>query len=220
MIGKATSEETSHSIGLSYTEDSKWIGSIMENMSKYYGLNFTVKTRWPINRYRRGGSDYAEFAILGYEAVAVWQMESDPNMHQPTDTIENVNISYLVNTTRHIAATMAILADIELEYPQIKIVNPRRGRILFNDITYKIYKFIMPTIIDVTNIYAEVIPGIHPINKVEFYYDDKLLFIDEEKPYVYTLNERSISRHIIKVVAYDIEGNTTTDEMKILLFNI
>ena len=220
MIGKAITEENSRSIGLSCTEDSGWIHSIMENMSKDHGLNFAVKSRWSIDRYRRGGSDFAEFAILGYETVAVWEMEGDPNMHQPTDNIDNVNISYLVNTTRHIAATMAILADMDLEYPQVKIANPRRGRVLYNDLTYRIYEHIMPTIIDETNIFAEVIPGAHPIEKVEFYYDDKLLFRDEEKPYEYDLNQRSIRRHYIKVVAYDTEGNTATDEMRILFFNI
>lgn len=220
MIGRAITAENSRSIGLSCTEDSKWIGSIMENMSKDHGFNFAVKSRWEIDRYRRGGSDFAEFAILGYETAAVWQMEGDPNMHKPTDTIENVNISYLVNTTRHIAATMAILADMDLEYPQVKIASPQRGRLQIQYLTYKIYDYIMPTIIDNTNIYVEVKPGAYPIEKVEFYYDDKLLFTDEEKPYDYTLNKRSIRTHSIRVIAYDTKGNTATDEMRILFFNL
>ena len=77
-----------------------------------------------------------------------------------------------------------------------------------------------PIIIDDTNIYAEVKQGIYPIDKVEFYYDDKLLLTDTEKPYEYPLNTTSIGVHKIKVIAYDTMGKNATDEMKILFLNI
>jgi len=220
MIGKATSAETSRKIGLSLTEDAGWIADTMENMTKDYGFNFNI-TRRDMNRdATRGGSDYFEFIQLGYESVAVWQGEGDPYMHTPKDNISNVNFSYLVNTTRHIAATMAILADMDVEQPQIYIANPRFGKIFYNDNLQKTYKYKTPIIIDETNIYAEVKQGTYPIEKVEFYCDEKLLFTDTEKPYEYMLNKRSIGFHKIKVVAYDTQKNNATDEMKILFLNI
>ena len=141
-------------------------------------------------------------------------------MHTPQDNISNVNFSYLVNTTRHIAATMAILADTDIEQPQLYIANPRFGKILFNDNEKKTYKYKTPIIIDDTNIYAEVKQGTYPIEKVEFYYDDTLLLTDTEKPYEYMLNKTSIGFHKIKVIAYDTIGTNATDEMKILFINI
>lgn len=220
MIGKATSKETGKTIRLSVTEDVGWVADEMEKMTKDYGFNFNI-TRWQINREAKsGGSDYFEFLQLGYESIAVWQGEWDPLMHAPQDNINNVNFSYLINTTRHIAATMAILADIDIEKPQIYIANPRAGRILFNDNEKKTYKYKTPLIIDETNIYAEVKQGAYPIEKVEFYYNNKLLFTDKEKPYEYMLNKISIGFHKIKVIAYDTNGNNAMDQIKILFVNI
>ena len=222
MIGKAISKETGKTIRLSVTEDSGWIADTMEKMTKDYGFNFNI-TRWEIDRdAKKGGSDYFEFIQLGYESVAVWQSGWDPYMHTPQDNINNVNFSYLVNTTRHIAATMAILADMDIEQPQIYIANPRFGKILFNDNEKKTYKYKTPIIIDETNIYAEVKQGKYPIKKVEFYYNNKLLFTDTEKPYEYMLNKISFGFrfHKIKVIVYDTIGNNATDEIKIFFLNI
>jgi hypothetical protein len=109
---------------------------------------------------------------------------------------------------------------MDIEQPQIYIANPRFGKILFNDNEKKTYKYKTPIIIGETYIYAEVKQGIYPIEKVEFYYKDKLLFTDWEKPYKYMLNRISIGFHKIKVIAYDTMGNKATDEMKILFINI
>ena len=218
-IGQATSTETGRKIRLSLTEDAGWIADLMVTMTKDYGYNFN-STRSLMNRdAKSGGSDYFEFLQLGYESVAVWQAEWG-NTHTPQDNINNVNFSYLVNTTRHIAATIAMLADMDIEQPQMYIANPRYGKILFNDNEKKTYKYKTPIIIDETNIYAEVKQGKYPIKKVEFYYKDKLLFTDTEKPYEYMLNKISIGFHKIKVIAYDTIGNKATDEIKILFLNI
>ncbi len=221
MIGKASSKETGKTIRLSITEDSGWITDIMKDMTKDYGLNFNITAGWGINRdAKRGGSDYFEFIQLGYESVCVWQAEGDPYMHTPQDNINNVNFSYLVNTTRHIASTMAILADMDIEQPQIYIANPRAGKIFFNDNEKKTYKYKTPILIDEINIYPEVKQGTYPIEKVEFYYNDKLLFTDTEKPYEYMLNKRSLGFYKIKVIVYDTKGNNATDEIKILFLNL
>jgi hypothetical protein len=220
MIGKATSKQTGKTIRLSISEDAGWIADTMIKMTKDYNFNFNI-TKWEMNREaRKGGSDYFEFLQLGYESIAVWQGEWDPYMHTPQDNINNVNFSYLVNTTRHIAATMAILADIDIEQPLMYIANPRAGRILFNDNVQKTYRYKTPLVIDETNIYAEVKQGKYPIEKVEFFYNNKLLFTDSEKPYEFMLNKISIGFHKIKVIAYDTKGNSATDQMKIFYFNI
>lgn len=220
MIGKATSAETGRKIRLSVTEDAGWMADVMEDMTNDYGFNFNI-TSWDMDRNAKyGGSDYFEFIKLGYESVAVWPGEWDPYMHTPQDNISNVNFSYLVNTTRHIAATMAILADMDVEQPRIYIANPRFGKIFYNDIPKRTYRYKTPSIIDKTIIYAEVRQGMYPIEKVEFYYNDRLIFTDNEKPYEYMLNERAVGLRNIKVVVYDTQGNTATDEMRIMFLNM
>jgi len=218
-IGGATSAENGRKIRLSVTEDAGWIASIMGNITKDYGFNFNI-TGGQINRDAKSGhSDYFEFIQLGYESVAIWQAEW-ANTHTPKDDISNVNFSYLVNMTRHIAATMATLADIDVEVPQIYIANPRHGEIFYNGNMLKNIKYKIPVVIDETNIYAEAKQGLYPIDRVEFYYGNKLLFTDKEKPYEYMLNKRSMGLHKIKVIVYDKKGNSATDEMRILFLNI
>lgn len=221
MIGRATNAENGKKIRLSMTEDAVWIADIMKDISRDYGLNFNITAGWNIDRdAKRGGSDYFEFSRLGYESICVWQAEGDPNMHTPQDDINNVNFSYLVNTTRHIAATMAMIADAEIEVPQLYIANPRYGKIFYNDNVLKIIKYKTPIVIDETNIYAEVKKGLYPIDRVEFYFGDKLIFTDKEKPYEYMLNKRSILPHKIKIIVYDTKGNNAIDQMKIYFMNI
>jgi len=220
-IGRATTAENGRKIRLSVTEDTGWIVDIMQKITKEYGLNFDITTFWKVNRYLPiGFSDYYYFTKFGYESISVWEAEGDPNYHSPQDNISNINFSYLVNITRHIAATMAILADMQVEVPQVYIANPRAGKIIYNDIILKNTKYVTSLIINETNIYAEVKPGVYPIDRVEFYYGNKLFFTDTEKPYEYLLNKRSIGLHKIKVVIYDSKGNSATDQMKILFFNI
>ena len=52
--------------------------------------------------------------------------------HSAQDNLSNVNLSYLVNTTRIIAATLAYLADLAETPPQVRITSPRVG-FLYND---------------------------------------------------------------------------------------
>ena len=54
----------------------------------------------------------APFLAYGWESVCCWEGDHDPNFHSAQDNLSNVNISYLVNTTRIIAATLAYLADL------------------------------------------------------------------------------------------------------------
>jgi hypothetical protein len=220
-IGRATTAEGGRKIGLSFTEDTGWIRDIMQNMTKEYGLHFNITTLWKMNRgLPIGFSDYFYFVRHGYESIGVWEADGDPNYHSPQDNISNINVSYLVNTTRHIAATMAILADTEVEVPQVYIANPRAGKIYYHDIILKNINSVSSLIIDKINIYAEVKQGVYPIDRVEFYYGNSLLFTDTEKPYEYMLNKRSLGLHTIKVIVYDTKENTAIDTMKILFVNL
>lgn len=220
-IGRATTAESGRKIGLSVTEDTGWIIDIMQKMTTEYGLQFTITTFWKVNRFfPLGFSDYYSFTKFGYESISVWQAEGDPYYHTPQDNISNINFSYLVNTTRHIAATMAICADMDVEVPQVSFAHPRAGKIIYKDNIRKNTTHVTSLVIDKTNLSAEVKQGAYPIDRVEFYYGATLLCTDTEAPYYYILNKRSIGLHRIKVVVYDTQGNSATDQMRILFFNI
>ena len=221
-IGHQTSYNMKNKMRLSLTEDATWIEQVMQNLSYDYNLDFEIISTNSIDRYEMTHSDHSSFAHLGYEALAFWPGEWGGAYHEPGDNISNVNITYLTNFIKRIAATIAFLADTELEQPQAYIASPLRGKNIRGEIPMKNSKltFTIPLIIDATNIYAEVKPGAHPIEKVEFYYGKRIIFTDTEKPYEYILNKRSIGLHTIKIVAYDTQGNNATDEMKILFFNL
>jgi len=221
MIGRATDAINGKRMGISITEDTYWIADIIDNFSDTYSFNFDIN-RHGIDRSGDGYSDYMPFAKYGYETVAFWQGCRDPFMHTPDDDLDNVNFSYLVNTTRHIVGTMAILADIVVEKPQIKIVNPQRGKLLNHDRTLKNLRFYNTVVFAQTLVTAEVKPGIYPIEKVKFYYDGKLVYTDDQgAPYIYWLNKPSFGKnHKIKAVAYDTMGNNATDELEFRFFNV
>jgi hypothetical protein len=219
-IGRATTAEFARKMRLTVTEDTGWIIDILQNLTREYGLNFTIPT-WQLNRFLPTGfSDFYHFMRRGYESICVWQADGDPNYHSPADNMSNVNLSYLVNMTRHVAAIMAILADKDVEVPQISIAHPKAGKLIRKDVIIRDIQSIVPVIFDKTTISANVRQGAYPIEKVEFYYGNRLLFTDTEEPYEYLLNQRSAGIHRIQAMVYDTAGNTAVDRMLIVFLNV
>ncbi len=58
------------------------------------------------------------------------------------------------------------------------------------------------------------------VEKVEFYVDNELKYVDDESPYQWLWDERTFGRHEIKAIAYDEEGNKAEDEIDVTIFNI
>ena len=58
------------------------------------------------------------------------------------------------------------------------------------------------------------------ISKVEFYIDGNLKFTDYDEPYSWLWNEFAIGKHVIKVIAYDNEGNKAEDRIDAMIFNL
>lgn len=220
-IGRATTAESAKKIRLSVTEDTGWMVAVLQNMTKAYGFNFDIKTFWKVNRgLPFGFSDYYHFVRRGYESISVWEADGDPNYHSPGDNISNVNFSYIVNMTRHIAASMGILADAEVEVPQIYISNPRHGKILYKDTILKNISNDVPLVLDKSTFSVAVTQGRWPIERVEFYYGSTYLCTDTEKPYECMLDKLSVGFHTIKAVVYDTNGTNAMDQMKIWFVNV
>ena len=222
MIGKASDDYNATRMGIGATEDGHWVLDIFQDLTEKYDINFQFH-RYSVSRnLGRGWSDYFHFITFGYESICIWESEGDPNMHTPQDTLDNVNFSYLANTTRHIAGTLAILGDKEDIHPQIRIANPKKGRLFYEDFEIKKLRLNKTIVLDDTLICTEITKGKTPIEKVEFYYDGKLMSTIEEPPYQWRLNERSfgIKKKIVKVIAYDELGRTTEDEVLLRYTNL
>jgi len=222
MIGYAETATGGRNASISPTEDAEWMIDEIREVNEAYGINLNIKSRWKLDpNAKRGGSDYYYFVQKGYEALAFWQDEHNPDYwHTPEDTIEHVNFSYITNMTKLIVASLAHTADIENTHPQVQIGAPRRGRLYIEDRFIREFKYDRTWAIDDFCICVEVKPGDAPIEKVEFYIDGKLKNTDTEIPYQWRLNERSLRKHKIKVIAYDEAGRTASDQLNFLHINI
>lgn len=217
MIGHATTKEGGTSFRLSLTEDATNMEDLFSMINSITDLNFDFGT-WMINRDGRGGSDYFPFAAYGYEAVAFWEGEHDPNMHTLQDDLSNINFSYLVNTTKLITGALAYLADQQTHTPQIQIISPKKQSV------YRDNTFIESTEILKTIVVNDIIIKAETITKsdlthVEFYYDDLLATTDTNPPFSWHCNIHSLGQHRITVTAYNKLGEKTTDYVDILFIN-
>jgi hypothetical protein len=122
--------------------------------------------------------------------------------------------------TKLIVASLAHIADIENTHPQVQIGAPRRGRLYIEDRNIRDFKYDRTWVIDDFCICVEVKPGNAPIEKVEFYIDGALKNTDSEIPYQWRLNERSVRKHKVKVIAYDTEGRTASDQLIFRYINL
>jgi len=135
-----------------------------------------------------------------------WMWEPDPSIGGPNDDnytpykkpAEDIVKSYYKNASIY-----------------VRIEKPRDGYIYLFD------REIMPA--SETIILGKITIDANAsedIERVEFYIDDELKYVDNEAPYQWQWNERAIGNHEIKVIAYDNEGNDATDKSDVFIFNL
>jgi hypothetical protein len=218
MIGH---DEGSRKMTVTATEDAGWVADIFQAINNDYTIGLTVN-RGTINRigHKMSGSDYSPFLAYGWESICCWEGDHDPNFHTAQDNLSNVNISYLVNMTRIIAATLAHLADLEETPPQVRITSPRVGFLYWAGMKERVIGEFKTIVINDFWIWAEVDYATIPIERAEFYYDGKLVFIDTEAPFKWQFNKFSLGKHQITVLIYDQLGRNSSDWREIRFINI
>ena len=223
MVGYATTAEEGKTAYLSKSQDAGWFLDEIEKVNQIYGLGFNFKSAWNLTAEGniRYGSDFWDFVLHGYEAIAFWESGPYEYANTPYDDFEYINFSYLANMTKLMAASLAHIADIDVYYPQIQIGAPKRGCLYFEDKIIKEFKHEQTIVIDDILIYPDIKPGDAPIEKVEFYYDGKLMFTDEEMPYQWRLNKLSIIRkHTVEVKLIDEKGREASDKVTFRYINL
>ena len=95
------------------------------------------------------------------------------------------------------------------------IEKPRNHFYIFNREIIPLKNTIIIGMITIeVNVYSE-----KGIDRVEFYVDDVLKSTDMQAPFEWLWNEKAIGRDEMKVIAYDNEGNTATDEIEVIIVN-
>ena len=215
MIGHANTSEGGRSFRMYGTEDTAWIRGLVEDVNEALTIDFEL-VNGTIGREGQGGSDYASFARYGYEAVAFFEKEWNPYMHEPGDDLDNVNLSYLYNTTSLITGTIAELADTSLR-PQITLETPRR------DSVYLAGAAVAPSLSQRSILIGDCTVQMHTwygeVEQVDFYVDDMLVHTDDTAPYTWDIDRIVMGERTLRVVATDAEGRTSEDYMSVLFLH-
>jgi hypothetical protein len=218
MIGH---DEGSNSMRVTTTEDAGYAGNIFQMINTEHGIGVTIN-RGNINRvnHKLGGSDYSPFLPYGWESLCCWEGDHDPNFHSAKDNLTNVNLSYLVNTTRIIAGALAYLADAPEVPFQARIISPRVGFLYNAGMEKHAIGEYKTTVINDIWIWVETDHVTTPLQRAEFYYDGKLVFTDTEAPFSWHFNKLSIRTHDISVIVYDTLGRNSSDWRAIRFINL
>ncbi len=99
----------------------------------------------------------------------------------------------------------------------IEIIKPKSGYLYIYD--KEVFPLIFMTVIIGSVTVEANVESDNEIDKVEFYIDNELNYVDYEAYYSWEWVESAHLRHEIKVIAYDIEGNTAYDSISVYIFN-
>jgi hypothetical protein len=97
----------------------------------------------------------------------------------------------------------------------LEIQQPSNGIYIRNR---RLASFFVPVIIGDIEIIANASNDEHGIDRVEFYIDDALLQSDETQPYSYLWTEPGFFKHIVKVVAFNNNGQSVIRELTVWKF--
>jgi len=88
---------------------SEWAADAFLTLVSDYGLGL-----WPTKSFNTSpNSDHASFWAQGYPAIFLAETDFSPNWHRPTDTIDNVNMNLITNTTKGAVGLLATLAGVQ-----------------------------------------------------------------------------------------------------------
>ena len=107
---------------------------------------------------------------------------------------------------------------VKIGYVPIVTINKPKNGLYFMNFFIRPYLFRGPLIIGPIDVEVEVVDHKYEIEKVEFYVNDELMAIETSEPYILRWDEMAFGRYEVKVVAYNSNGYTGVDEIRVWKF--
>lgn len=227
MVGYADTSEGGRTLRFFYPERSEWIPEFSRTISEKYMEIIDLSVE-PLPNYP--GSDHQAFVYYGYDGVFIAHHDGYPWGHSPEDTIDHINFSYEVKSTKLLLALMAELANRPIDI-QVILKAPLEGYLyLFNRPIFPTFpgrKWYlgmrgMTVIFGRAVASADIICN-EEVEHVIFCIDDNFIYWDSEAPYEWKIQGKQmgvIGKHKLKVYAYTTSGKVATDEMDMMLYTL
>ncbi len=118
-IGYANSSSDGKYINMYTPYRTNWLIPICENISEKYSEHLNIKTK----SLPHVTCDTESFLDFGYDTCFFGESGFSPYIHTPRDTIDNINYSYLINTTKFLLTLTAELGNKTIDL-QVRITRP------------------------------------------------------------------------------------------------
>jgi len=227
IIGYADTSNGGKILRFYHEEPSTWIADFAKTISSKYrdinDMNIENMPNYP-------GADNQAFVDYGYDGV--WIAQHDPNHvgHSENDTLEHINITYQIKSTK---LMLAILTELAIKPINIQVIlrTPLEGMGYFQDnpfIELPFAKYYFDRLRGITVAFgrptakAEVICK-EKVKYVIFTIDDMFIFWDDTSPYEWKIQGKFyplIGRHTLKVFAYSETGDMHIDQMDIIFLTL
>lgn len=223
IIGYAETSDGGKILRFFHEEPSKWIADFAKTISlKYIDINEMYIEDLP----NYPGADNQAFVDYGYDGV--WIAQHDPNNvgHSEYDTLEHINLTYQIKSTK---LMLAILTELAIKPIKIQVIlrQPLEGIGYFQDkpiIELPFAKYYFDRLRGITVVIGRSIAKADVICKEKIKYviftiDDMFIFWDEKPPYEWRIQGKFyplIGRHTLKVYAYSETNEMHMDQMDII----
>lgn len=227
IIGYADTSNGGKILRFYHEEPSIWITDFAKTISSKYrdinDMNIENMPNYP-------GADNQAFVDYGYDGV--WIAQHDPNHvgHSENDTLEHINITYQIKSTK---LMLAILTELAIKPINIQVIlrTPLEGMGYFQNnpvIELPFAKYYFDRLRGITVAFGRPIAKADVICKekvkyVIFTIDDMFIFWDDTSPYEWKIQGKFyplFGRHTLKVYAYSETGEMHIDQIDIIFLTL
>ena len=225
IIGYAETTEGGKILRFFHEEPSTWIADFAKTISEKY-TNLIDMTIESLPNYP--GADDQAFVDYGYDGVWIAQHDSNLVGHSENDTLEHINITYQIKSTK---LMLAILTELAIKPINIQVIlkTPLEAKLYFQNypvINTPFVKYYFQRFRGITIAIGSPIAIAETICKenvkyVIFVIDDMFIFWDDSPPYEWKIQGKYyplIGRHTLKVYAYSETNEYDIDQMDIIFF--
>jgi len=227
IIGYAETIEGGKLLRFFHEQPSTWIADFGKTIGEKYKdiLDISVE-----NLPNYPGADNQAFVDYGYDGVWIAQHDSNWVGHSENDTLEHINMTYQIKSTK---LMLAILTELAIRPINIQVIlkAPLEAKFYFQNhpifnlefAKYYFQRFRAITIaIGRPTAVVEVLCK-ENISYVIFVMDEMFMSWDSTPPYEWKIQGRFypyIGRHTLKVYAYSETNEVDIDQMDIIFFSI